>query len=210
MNKLAIGLLSVSALLSLLPGCRSWNIPYRIDVEQGNVIEQEQLDQLRPGMTKRQVAFLLGSPLLEDPFHPNRWDYFHSLETGTGTRWETKLALFFDDAGQLQRIAGDMRPGAEAPPESLAMEEHKRFTHRLEKKRGPIGAAFAWIAGLFTDDEESSDKGAPDSTVGAAQLDDQAAGDRGVPDQAVEDRPEGDLNGEEGADAAGDGGILSL
>ena len=51
---------------------------YRIDIYQGNIFSQEMVDQLKPGMTKRQVAFIMGTPLVEDAFHSDRWDYVYS------------------------------------------------------------------------------------------------------------------------------------
>ena len=71
---------------------------YRMDVEQGNVVTPEQWAQLQLGMAHREVRFLLGSPLVKDPFHANRWDYFYSLRDGaTGTVDQQRLSLFFED-----------------------------------------------------------------------------------------------------------------
>ena len=53
--------------------------PYRMEIQQGNLFDQNTLDQVKVGMTKKQVRFLLGTPLVNDPFHANRWDYFYSL-----------------------------------------------------------------------------------------------------------------------------------
>ena len=55
---------------------------HRIDVQQGNVITKDMVDQLKAGMTKRQVMFVMGSPLIEDPFHKGRWDYVFTLQPG--------------------------------------------------------------------------------------------------------------------------------
>ena len=57
---------------------------YKIDVPQGNVLTSEMRQNLKPGMTKRQVRFVLGSPAVIDPFHPERWDYIYSLRKGGG------------------------------------------------------------------------------------------------------------------------------
>ena len=54
---------------------------YKIDVEQGNIVTQEMVDQLQPGMTRRQVRFILGTPLVEDTFNQDRWDYLYSLQS---------------------------------------------------------------------------------------------------------------------------------
>ncbi|MDH5446136.1 MAG: outer membrane protein assembly factor BamE [Gammaproteobacteria bacterium] len=55
---------------------------YVADVQQGNVIDKEELDQLKVGMTKKQVKFLLGTPIIKDAFHKNRWDYVYTLRKG--------------------------------------------------------------------------------------------------------------------------------
>ncbi len=82
---------------------------YRIDIHQGNIITQEMVDQLKPGMTKRQVAFIMGTPLLEDAFHDNRWDYVYSDEPGGGERLEKKFTALFD-GDELVGVEGDFRP----------------------------------------------------------------------------------------------------
>lgn len=58
---------------------------HKIDVQQGNVITQEMMEKLTVGMEKRQVMLLLGSPLIEDPFHSGRWDYVYSYMSGDGS-----------------------------------------------------------------------------------------------------------------------------
>lgn len=55
---------------------------YRASISQGNVLKQEDLDQLEVGMTRNQVRFLLGTPMIDDPFHANRWDYVYYLKLG--------------------------------------------------------------------------------------------------------------------------------
>ena len=84
---------------------------HRIDVQQGNVLTQESVNQLRPGMSQRQVRFLLGTPLLADPFHVDRWDYVYLMRPGRGEPEEKRVTLFFED-DSLVRIEGSMRPGA--------------------------------------------------------------------------------------------------
>lgn len=83
---------------------------YRQDVQQGNFIEQKAVDQLRPGMTKRQVALILGTPAITSPFRQNRWDYVSSFAPGARNPVVKRLTLYFED-NQLVRIEGDYRPG---------------------------------------------------------------------------------------------------
>ena len=81
--------------------------PYRIDVRQGNMVTQEMVAQLRPGQTKDQVRFILGTPLLADVFHADRWDYVYRLQTGKGEIQQRRFVVFFDE-GKLVRVGGDV------------------------------------------------------------------------------------------------------
>jgi outer membrane protein assembly factor BamE len=83
---------------------------YRIDVDQGNIITQEMVNKLEPGMTRGQVRFVMGSPLLVDTFHDNRWDYVHTLRDSKGKSTEKRLTVTFKD-DKLVAIAGDFAPG---------------------------------------------------------------------------------------------------
>ncbi len=71
----------------LLSGCIS---PYHMEIAQGNIITQDMLDQLRPGMTRSQVRFILGTPMVSDRFHADRWDYYYSLQKSTETTPQTR------------------------------------------------------------------------------------------------------------------------
>ena len=86
------------------------NLPiiYRPLVVQGNVITQETVDQLTPGMSKKQVEFALGTPLLRDVFHDNRWDYYYGVGIGK-IELEKRLSLYFEN-NKLARIVGDYYP----------------------------------------------------------------------------------------------------
>ena len=86
---------------------------YRIDVQQGNVLTQEMVAQLRPGLSRDQVRFVLGTPVLMDMFHAERWDYFYWLQKGnTGAIDKRRFSVFFDADGKLIRVAGDVTPAA--------------------------------------------------------------------------------------------------
>jgi outer membrane protein assembly factor BamE len=88
--------------------------PYRPDVHQGNIITQEMVDQLRQGMTREQVRFMLGTPLLTSEFHKDRWDYPYYLNPRRGEVQSRRLTLYFKD-NKLERFTAD-----EMPPESIA------------------------------------------------------------------------------------------
>jgi outer membrane protein assembly factor BamE len=71
--------------------------PYRPDIQQGNFVSQEMLDQLKPGMSRDQVKFVLGTPLLADIFHADRWDYPFYLARGNGELTTSRVTVFFKD-----------------------------------------------------------------------------------------------------------------
>ena len=65
-------------MLLLLSGCSYIpTLPYKIDIQQGNVVTEEMVEKLKPGMSRSQVRFVLGTPLITDVFHADRWDYFY-------------------------------------------------------------------------------------------------------------------------------------
>jgi len=84
---------------------------YTIDIQQGNIIDQAMIDQLRPGMNKRQVLYIMGSPMLDDVFHKNRWDYLYSDQSDGEDRVQKQISLFFEN-DQIVGIQGDFRPSA--------------------------------------------------------------------------------------------------
>jgi outer membrane protein assembly factor BamE len=81
--------------------------PYRMDVRQGNMVSQEMVAQLRPGLSREQVRFILGSPLVADMFHADRWDYVYRFQPGRGEVEQRVLTVFFQD-NKLLRVAGDV------------------------------------------------------------------------------------------------------
>lgn len=97
---------------------------YRIDIAQGNIVTQEMIDQLKPGMTKRQVRFIMGTPLIIDTFEPERWDYFHSMSKRGKQESQEHVTLFFEN-DKLVRFGGDFAPSSSKPtqaPEPPAAE----------------------------------------------------------------------------------------
>lgn len=95
-----------------LVGCGNFTLfpgVHRIEIQQGNIIEQEMVDQLKPGMTKAQVRFVLGTPLIADTFDQKRWDYYYSLEDGDGNLKTEKFSVFFD-GDKLKSFEGNIAP----------------------------------------------------------------------------------------------------
>ena len=100
----------------LLAGCQSVTLPglsaHKIDIQQGNVVTQDMVAKLKPGMSRSQVRFALGTPLIADPFHPNRWDYVYVMhKKGKLVAQRRIVAVFQDD--KLVRIEGDVVPARE-------------------------------------------------------------------------------------------------
>ena len=79
-----------------------------MDIQQGNYVSQDMVAQLRPGMSREQVRYLLGTPLVADIFHADRWDYVYWREAPDGKREERRVALFFSADNRLERITGDV------------------------------------------------------------------------------------------------------
>lgn len=101
---------------ALLPACKSIDVPkipgvtpYRMVIQQGNFISQEMVSQLKPGMSKEQVRFILGTPLVTDIFHAERWDYVFFRETPDGKREQRNLSVVFEK-DKLARVLGDLLP----------------------------------------------------------------------------------------------------
>lgn len=101
---------------------------YEIDIDQGNVIDQSMINQLRPNMTKRQVIYVLGSPLVVDPFSVERWDYIYSEQPGGEDRTQKRIALFFSD-NHLIHAEGSLHPQSHPdpePPKEIIVDVPKR------------------------------------------------------------------------------------
>lgn len=70
--------------------------PQKVPAPQGNIVEAKNVAQLKPGMNKSQVRFLLGTPMIQDPFHPNRWDYFSNADLNEKASPTKRVTLYFD------------------------------------------------------------------------------------------------------------------
>jgi len=119
--------LSVVCLALFAGGCSSsYSIPglkaYRIDVQQGNAITQEMVAKLKPGMTRAQVRFALGTPLVVDPFRKDRWDYVYLYEKPGAPREYRHVAVFFKD-DRLERLEGDILPAGAGSKGALSIDK---------------------------------------------------------------------------------------
>ena len=125
-------LLHLCAVVSLLAACSSptgYINAYKIDIQQGNVLTQEMVAQLKPGQTREQVRYILGTPLLTDIFHQQRWDYVYSYRNGrTGVVETRQFSVFFDKDNRPR----DWSISVPCPP----MDRH----HRCRRRRGPVSS----------------------------------------------------------------------
>jgi len=108
----------------ILSGCSLSRFPgvYRINIEQGNILTQEMIDQLEPGMTQRQVKFILGTPLVRDSLNQNRWDYRYLLRIGNETLKQSLVTIYFD-GDNLSNVEGDLLPSWLSENPSLADDQ---------------------------------------------------------------------------------------
>ncbi|WP_341534745.1 outer membrane protein assembly factor BamE [Candidatus Thiosymbion oneisti] len=82
---------------------------HKMTVQQGNIVTEEMIDRLELGMTKSQARFLLGTPMLTDLFHTDRWDYTYTIRRGHDKMMMMRLTLLFE-ADRLVEVQGDLRP----------------------------------------------------------------------------------------------------
>ncbi len=87
--------------------------PYKFDIAQGNLVTADKVEQLQTGMSEDQVQYLLGTPMLHDVFHTNRWDYIYYEKPGYGEPKRRHLAIYFEQ-GHVDRITRDELPSSVA------------------------------------------------------------------------------------------------
>ena len=105
-------------LACVIAGCGTFQFPgiHRITIQQGNVISQKMVNRLKPGMTRSQVRFVLGNPVVDDQLDANRWDYVSTFGLSGGEISQFRLIVFFEN-DRLTRVEGDFKPeiDGEAP-----------------------------------------------------------------------------------------------
>lgn len=117
-------MLLLPACLLVLPACARYDgdykLPgvYRVNIQQGNILEQDMFDRLRAGMNKNQVRFILGTPAINDSFHPDRWDYVYTRSVNGGRRQQTHITLYFEE-DKLSHLEGDVVSSLRRPSDEL-------------------------------------------------------------------------------------------
>jgi len=100
--------------VAALTACSTFSFPgvHRITIQQGNVVTQQMIDRLKPEMTKSQVNFVLGNPVIDDPLEADRWDYVYSIQLPNGNVIRKMLTLYFVNK-RLSHFMGDFIPTEE-------------------------------------------------------------------------------------------------
>jgi outer membrane protein assembly factor BamE len=139
-----------AACSSALPSLK----PYRMDIQQGNVVTSEMMLQLRPGMTKSQVRFIMGTPLIQDSFHADRWDYFYEMRK-EGKIIERRHVIMEFENDALKRVRGDVIPAGTGEPatEPAVATEPAQPRKKAKEEKGLLDRLKFW-----KDDEDAQEK----------------------------------------------------
>ncbi|MEW8689837.1 MAG: outer membrane protein assembly factor BamE [Candidatus Thiodiazotropha endolucinida] len=109
-------LIIIFSLLPMFTGCSSWeefSLVHSPDIEQGNIVTPEMVALLEPGMSKRQVRYALGTPMLIDVFHQQRWDYLFTVKRRNEPMEIKHYSLYFE-GDRLSRFGGDIEPASDS------------------------------------------------------------------------------------------------
>lgn len=153
--------------------------PFKMEVQQGNVVTSKMLLQLRPGMTRTQVRYIMGTPLIVDSFRDNRWDYFYELRK-QGSVVEKRRVILDFDKDSLVAVRGDVIPSAEnpeiktiaeTPKQKLAEDKDESWSDKLKfwksDEAANSGAAAATGAGVAASAAEQKNTEAAVATPAA-------------------------------------------
>ena len=167
--------------------------PYKLDVQQGNVVTSKMLLQLRPGMTKSQVRFIMGTPLIQDSFHGNRWDYVYQLREG-GKLIEQRRVILDFQSDLLKTVRGDV-VAATADPKA-GVEGSDSGPRLIEPAKTPKEKSLMQKLKFWQKDEAEQAKEAADAKASAdeaakkaAEAERAAAKDKIIEPIAVEPMP---------------------
>lgn len=146
-NPACFGFLLVWSSLVLV-GCANVPIPlvYKLDIQQGNVLDENMLARLELGMEKRKVRFLLGTPLISDTFNADRWDYVYTFQEGRRTRERRHVVVVFEN-DRLLRLEGDVAPGV------MGLEVEQHPDELVSVPDHDSGTLFGNLGGVFGGDE---------------------------------------------------------
>lgn len=153
--------------------------PFKMDIQQGNVVTSKMMLQLKPGMTKSQVRFVMGTPLIQDGFHPDRWDYFYQMQKQGKIIEQRRVTMDFENDA-LVRIRGDVIPAGsgQSVAEPQAVTPAKNKSKKAKKEKSLLDRLQFW-----KDDEEvTKPQAAPEELVKPASA--PAAAESAAPSSA--------------------------
>lgn len=129
--KTAVTMFTLLALLSAISACTSLKFPgvYKVVIQQGNYLEEDMIEQLKPGLTKQQVRYIMGTPLVEDTFNQDRWDYYYNVKLGDDDLRTNHFIVYFDDQDMVTHWDGDY-----TPINKQVEEEQKEALKKTEQK----------------------------------------------------------------------------
>ncbi len=141
----------------LVTSCGKMIPHYKIDIEQGNVLTKEVVNRIRPGMTKRQVKFILGTPIIASSFHKHRWDYVYSLKKGGKKKITTKTMSLFFLNDRIVRIEGSIKPEFSDQPVQKQTTKVVEVNPEKKKKKGIFRKALGKV-GIGNDKKRQKKK----------------------------------------------------
>jgi outer membrane protein assembly factor BamE len=131
-----------------------YSLTHHAEVQQGNVVTQEMMDRLSPGMTKRQVQIVMGTPMIVDVFQQDRWDYSYYLLSSDGLKKERTISLFFEN-NRLVRTAGDLAPSEGLPTLDPAQKKVSvTVPYQDRGRRGVLNRMWRFLTFRNRGDEE--------------------------------------------------------
>jgi outer membrane protein assembly factor BamE len=158
---LLLSILLVASCGTALPTVK----PYKLDIQQGNVVTSKMLLQLRPGMTKSQVRYIMGTPLIQDSFHGNRWDYFYQMREGGKVIEQRRVILDFENE-VLKTVRGDVVPSA---AEAAQSADKPVGTRTVEPEAKPEEKGFFDKLKFWKKDENAPAKDGEQANIDAQQ-----------------------------------------
>ena len=131
---------AITCLFLSLGACSSFEFPgaYKLAIDQGNIITGDMVAQLEVGMTRSQVEYVLGTPLIRDSFNPQRWDYLYRLDNRDGDVERNQLSVFFEN-DRVSHFETNVAPTAEEAPSTAPeqlIEEAEKAAEEAEEEAG--------------------------------------------------------------------------
>ena len=160
--KMRIFLLVLSLLLTACSSSLPSIKPYKMPIQQGNLVTSKMMMQLKPGMTKTQVRFVMGTPLITDSFHKDQWDYFYQMEKD-GSIIEKRRVILMFEKDLLAKVKGDVIPASasadnanELRQEAVSVKNNTTDQPPAQKEKGMLDRLKFW-----EDDEKPLEKVVP-------------------------------------------------